>query len=319
MPMKCSHSARTDVGRHREHNEDDYGVGEGTHVAERGHLFVVCDGMGGHEAGEVASRIVVESILSAFYAETGEDRGEALSVALDYANTNIFNEGHQSSISMGTTGVAAVIHRDECIIANVGDSRAYLIRKGAIRQISRDHTLVNEQIAAGMITSADAEKMLYKHVITRALGHQPDVIVDTFRFAVLPNDIIMLTSDGLINHLSDDDILAVSMQLSLVDSVDRLVDMANERGGNDNITVLMVRVDAVDGTSPLPIPVDAMPIVTGQYNPLRIQSSQSTASMRLMLAPQISWQGAGLAVVLLIILLTIIVLGLWGIWPFAPM
>jgi len=317
--MKCSHSARTDVGRHREHNEDDYGVGEGTHVAERGHLFVVCDGMGGHEAGEVASRIVVESILSAFYAETGEDRGEALSVALDYANTNIFNEGHQSSISMGTTGVAAVIHRDECIIANVGDSRAYLIRKGAIRQISRDHTLVNEQIAAGMITSADAEKMLYKHVITRTLGHQPDVIVDTFRFAVLPNDIIMLTSDGLINHLSDDDILAVSMQLSLVDSVDRLVDMANERGGNDNITVLMVRVDAVDGTSPLPIPVDAMPIVTGQYNPLRIQSSQSTASMRLMLAPQISWQGAGLAVVLLIILLTIIVLGLWGIWPFAPM
>ena len=319
MPMKCSHSARTDVGRHREHNEDDYGVGEGTHVAERGHLFVVCDGMGGHEAGEVASRIAVESILSAFYAETGEDRGEALSVALDYANTNIFNEGHQSSISMGTTGVAAVIHRDECIIANVGDSRAYLIRKGAIRQISRDHTLVNEQIAAGMITSADAEKMLYKHVITRALGHQPDVIVDTFRFAVLPNDIIMLTSDGLINHLSDDDILAVSMQLSLVDSVDRLVDMANERGGNDNITVLMVRVDAVDGTSPLPIPVDAMPIVTGQYNPLRIQSSQSTASMRLMLAPQISRQGAGLAVVLLIILLTIIVLGLWGIWPFAPM
>jgi len=319
MPMKCSHSARTDVGRHREHNEDDYGVGEGTHVAERGHLFVVCDGMGGHEAGEVASRIAVESILSAFYAETGEDRGEALSVALDYANTNIFNEGHQSSISMGTTGVAAVIHRDECIIANVGDSRAYLIRKGAIRQISRDHTLVNEQIAAGMITSADAEKMLYKHVITRTLGHQPDVIVDTFRFAVLPNDIIMLTSDGLINHLSDDDILAVSMQLSLVDSVDRLVDMANERGGNDNITVLMVRVDAVDGTSPLPIPVDAMPIVTGQYNPLRIQSSQSTASMRLMLAPQISWQGAGLAVVLLIILLTIIVLGLWGIWPFAPM
>ena len=316
--MKCSHSARTDVGRHREHNEDDYGVGEGTHVTERGHLFVVCDGMGGHEAGEVASRIAVESILSTFYADANDDRGEALSVALDYANTNIFNEGSQSGISMGTTGVAAVIHRDECIIANVGDSRAYLIRKGAIRQISRDHTLINEQIAAGMITNADAEKMLYKHVITRALGHQPDVIVDTFRFAVLPNDIVLLTSDGLINHLNDDEILAVSTQHSLVDSVDRLVDMANERGGNDNTTVLMVRVDAVDGTSPLPIPVDAMPIVTGQYNPLRIQSSQSTASMRLMLAPQISWQGAGLAVALLLILLTIIVLGLWGIWPFAP-
>lgn len=317
--MKCSHSARTDVGRHREHNEDDYGVGEGAHVGERGHLFIVCDGMGGHEAGEVASRIAVESILSAYYADTSENRGDVLSVAFDYANTCIYTEGTQSGVSMGTTGVAAALHRDECIVANVGDSRAYLIRKGAIRQISRDHTLINEQIAAGMITSADAEKMLYKHVITRALGHQPDVVVDTFRFAVLPGDLIVLTSDGLINHLTDDDILAVSTQYSLVDSVDRLVDIANERGGNDNITVLIVRVDAVDGTSPLPIPVDAMPIVSGQYNPLRIQSSQSTASMRLMLAPQISWQGAGLAVALLLLLISIIVLGLWGIWPFAPM
>ena len=317
--MKCSHSARTDVGRHREHNEDDYGVGEGIHVNDRGHLFVVCDGMGGHEAGEVASRIAVESILSAYYNDPNEDRGAALSVAFDYANTSIFNEGTLSGISMGTTGVAAIMHRDECVVANVGDSRAYLIRKGAIRQISYDHTFINEQIAAGVITSDEADKMLYKHIITRALGHQPDVMVDTFRFAVLPNDLIVLTSDGLINHLSDNDILSVCTQNSLVDSVDRLVDMANERGGNDNITVLLVRVDSVDGTSPLPIPVDAMPVVTGQYNSLRLQSSQSTASMRLMIAPQISWQGAGLAVALLVLLVCIIVLGLWGVWPFAPL
>ncbi len=317
--MKCSHSARTDVGRHREHNEDDYGVGEGSHVNERGHLFVVCDGMGGHEAGEVASRIAVESILSAYYADPDEDRGAALSVAFDYANTSIFNEGTMSGVSMGTTGVAAIMHRDECVVANVGDSRAYLIRKGAIRQISYDHTFINEQIAAGVITSDEADKMLYKHVITRALGHQPDVVVDTFRFAVLPNDLIVLTSDGLINHLNDNDILSVCTQNSLVDSVDRLVDMANERGGNDNITVLLVHVDSVDGTSPLPIPVDAMPVVTGQYNSLRLQSSQSTASMRLMIAPQISWQGAGLAVGLLVLLVSIIVLGLMGVWPFAPL
>ena len=141
--MKCSHSVRTDVGRHREHNEDDYGVGEGVQVAQRGHLFVVCDGMGGHEAGEVASRIAVESILSGYYADESDDRATALSMAFDYANTSIYNEGNLSGVSMGTTGVAAVIHHDECIIANVGDSRAYLIRKGAIRQISRDHSLVN--------------------------------------------------------------------------------------------------------------------------------------------------------------------------------
>jgi PPM family protein phosphatase len=316
--MKCSHSVRTDVGRHREHNEDDYGVGEGTDVAQRGHLFVVCDGMGGHEAGEVASRIAVESILSGYYADESDDRAAALSIAFDYANTSIFNEGSLSGISMGTTGVAAVIHHDECIIANVGDSRAYLIRKGAIRQISRDHSLVNEQIAAGMITSADAERMLYKHVITRALGHQPDVVIDTFRFAVLPGDVVLLTSDGLINHLNDDDILTVCARHSLVDCVDRLVDMANERGGNDNITVLMTRIDAVDGTSPLPIPIDAMPVVAGEYNPMRPQPSHSTASMRLMLSPQISWQGAGLSLALLGGLVLVIALGLLGIWPFAP-
>jgi hypothetical protein len=144
------------------------------------------------------------------------------------------------------------------------------------------------------------------------------VIIDTFRFAVLPGDMILLTSDGLINHLNDDDILAVCVRPSLVDCVDRLVDIANESGGNDNITVMMTRIDAVEGTSPLPIPIDAMPVVAGEYNPMRPQPSHSTASMRLMLSPQISWQGAGLSLALLGGLVLIIVLGVLGIWPFAP-
>lgn len=316
--MKCSHSARTDVGRHRDHNEDDYGLGEGAHIEQHGHLFVVCDGMGGHEAGEVASRLAVANILSSYYDNEDEDRAMALSVAFDTANTVIFNEGNQSGVSMGTTGVAAMLHRDECVVANVGDSRAYLIRRGAIRQITRDHSLVNEQIAAGMITAADAENMLFKHVITRALGHQPDVRIDLFRFALLPTDIIVLASDGLINHVNDDEILAVLHEDTLVDGVDHLVDLANARGGSDNITVLVVRIDALEGTAPLPIPVDAMPVMMSEYNGQRVASTHNTSSMRLMISPQISWQGAGLSLALLVFLLMIIALGIAGVWPFAP-
>lgn len=314
--MKCTHSVRTDVGRHREHNEDDHGVGEGVQVALHGHLFVVCDGMGGHEAGEVASRIAVESILSGFYGDESDDRCAALSLSFDSANAKIFNEGNMSGVPMGTTGVAAVIHHDECIIANVGDSRAYLIRKGLLRQISRDHSLINEHIEAGIITNADAEKMPYKHVITRALGHQPDVIIDTFRFAVLPGDIVLLSSDGLLNHLNDDDILSICVNHSLGDCVERLVELANERGGNDNITVMMTQIETVDGTSPMPIPIDAMPVVASEFNQVRQLPSHSTGAMQLIPAPQISWQGAGLSLALLCVMIVVIVMGLIGIWPF---
>jgi protein phosphatase len=314
--MKCSHSARTDVGRHRDHNEDDYGVGEGAHIHQRGHLFVVCDGMGGHEAGEVASRIAVETILATYYDDDDDDRSDALSMALSQANARIHAEGSMSGISMGTTGVAAVMHRDECLVANVGDSRAYLIRRGAIRQITRDHSLINEQIAAGMISATEAERMFFRHVITRALGHQPDVVVDLFRFVVLPSDILVLTSDGLINHVEDEEILNILSHDSLVDGVDRLVDLANQRGGSDNITVLVVHVDTLDGTAPLPIPVDAMPVVMSEFSGQRALASHTTASMRLMLAPQISWQGAGLSLALLVLLAIIIATGLLGVWPF---
>ena len=149
-------------------------------------------------------------------------------------------------------------------------------------------------------------------------GHQPDVRIDLFRFALLPTDIIVLASDGLINHVNDDEILAIMHEDTLVDGVDRLVDLANARGGSDNITVLVVRIDALEGTAPLPIPVDAMPVMMSEYNGQRVASTHNTSSMRLMISPQISWQGAGLSLALLVFLLTIIALGVAGVWPFAP-
>jgi protein phosphatase len=314
--MKCSHSARTDVGRQREHNEDDYGVGEGHLAAELGSLFVVCDGMGGHEAGEIASHMAVENIITAFYALKDEQRSVALSLAFESANAAIFNEGTRTRTSMGTTGVAAVVNGDMCTIANVGDSRAYLIRGNDIRQISRDHSLVNEQIASGMLSASDAEKMFYRHVITRALGHQPEVVVDLFSFLVERDDRILLASDGLINHVEDAELLSIIGQNASADAVERLIDVANERGGSDNITALVVSIDAVDTAVTTPIPIGRLAITATEFTAEQSAGTYSTASMRLMLAPQLSWQGAGLSLGLLTFLGMIIAFGLLGWWPF---
>lgn len=314
--MKCSHSARTDVGRQREHNEDDYGVGEGIQAAELGSVFVVCDGMGGHEAGEIASHMAVENIITAFYALKDEERSVALSLAFESANAAIFNEGTRAHTSMGTTGVAAVVHADICTIANVGDSRAYLVRGNDIRQISRDHSLVNEQIAAGTLNAIDADKMFYRHVITRALGHQPDVVVDLFSFKVEPNDRVLLASDGLINHVEDAELLSIIAQNTNADAVERLIDVANDRGGSDNITALVITIDAVDSPITTSTPIQQLVIMATEFTAAQTTGTYSTASMRLMLAPHISWQGAGLSVGLLVFLSSIIIFGLMGWWPF---
>ncbi|HEU5088649.1 MAG TPA: protein phosphatase 2C domain-containing protein, partial [Roseiflexaceae bacterium] len=187
--MKLRHSARSDVGRTRDHNEDDFGIGEGAQIEELGNLFVLCDGMGGYAAGEVASRIGVETILSSFYNNSSDDRSAVLKHALERANERIHEEGRGT---MGTTGVCALLHHDALVVANVGDSRAYLIRNNTIRQISHDHSLVGEQVAAGLITAKDARSLNYRNVITRALGHQSSVDVDLVRMPLQKGDLVAL-------------------------------------------------------------------------------------------------------------------------------
>ena len=270
--MKLRHSARTDVGKTRDHNEDSYGVGEGEQVERLGQLLVVCDGMGGHAAGEVASRIGVETILSVYYSDPTEDRPAMLEDAFEQANAAIYAKGHGS---MGTTGVAALLHHDALHIANVGDSRAYLIRDGTIRQVSRDHSFVSDQVAAGLITPDQARASPHRNVITRALGYQPDVTVDLFRLPLQVGDIILLASDGLHGVVADAEIAAIVTQPP-DEAVDRLIDLANQRGGPDNITVVVARVDALDWdaqpvpdqevestpdrtTVELPLPHDSLP------------------------------------------------------------
>jgi protein phosphatase len=241
--MKLRHSARTDVGKTRDHNEDSYGVGSGEQVERLGELLIVCDGMGGHAAGEVASRLAVDTILGMYYDDGSEDRPAALEQAFAEANARIYATGRGN---MGTTGVAALLHHDALHIANVGDSRAYLIRNGEIRQISRDHSFVSDQVAAGLITADQARESPHRNVITRALGYQPEVSIDMFRLPLQVGDIVVLSSDGLHGLVSDAEIAEIASSYPPDEAVDRLIVLANQRGGSDNITVVIAHVDALD-------------------------------------------------------------------------
>jgi protein phosphatase len=241
--MKLRHSADTDVGKTRDHNEDSFGVGAPDQAERLGDLLVVCDGMGGHAAGEVASKIGVETILSIYYGEASEDRAQVLEQAFEQANEQIYARGNGS---MGTTGVAALLLHDALHIANVGDSRAYLIRDGEIRQISRDHSFVGDQVAAGLITPDQARSSPHRNVITRALGYQSGVTVDLFRWPLQIDDIIVLCSDGLHGLVTDAEIARIAGEAAPDDAVHQLIDLANSRGGTDNITVVVVQVEQLD-------------------------------------------------------------------------
>jgi protein phosphatase len=241
--MKLRHSADTDVGKTRDHNEDSFGVGAPEQAERLGDLLVICDGMGGHAAGEVASKIGVETILSIYYGEASEDRAHVLEQAFEQANEQIYARGNGS---MGTTGVAALLLHDALHIANVGDSRAYLIRDGEIRQISRDHSFVGDQVAAGLITPDQARSSPHRNVITRALGYQSGVTVDLFRWPLQIDDIIVLCSDGLHGLVTDAEIAQVAGEAAPDDAVHQLIDLANSRGGTDNITVAIAQVEQLD-------------------------------------------------------------------------
>jgi serine/threonine protein phosphatase PrpC len=254
--MKLRHSARTDVGRTRDHNEDDFGVGEGAGVEQYGELLIVCDGMGGHAAGEVASRLGVETILSTYYSDASPDRVDVLRRAFERANARIHAEGRGA---MGTTGVAALFYQGMLHVANVGDSRAYLIRNDEICQVSRDHSLVGEQVAAGVITADQARSSYYRNVITRALGYQSEVQVDLFHLPLQAGDMVVLCSDGLHGLVGDEEIYEIVRSMPLADAVDRLIDLANERGGTDNITAIVAQVDELD----------ALPATTDDAEPER--------------------------------------------------
>jgi serine/threonine protein phosphatase PrpC len=249
----------TDVGRKRRHNEDAYLLD-----AERG-LFVVADGMGGHAAGEVASRITVESIQE-YIAATDEQQesswpfgfnsrvsleGNRLTTAVEKANEKVMRavQNRPELKGMGTTVVAALFDAERATLVHVGDSRAYLFRDGELRRLTDDHSWVQEQVNAGILSEDEAKSHPLKNVVTRALGGAAHVSVDLIEVPVRPGDRFLLCSDGLTGMVPDEDLFAhFRSEGDLEKTVRQLVDMANDRGGVDNVTAILVEVetDAVD-------------------------------------------------------------------------
>jgi serine/threonine protein phosphatase PrpC len=241
---------RTDVGRKRLHNEDSVAhivPTDPVMMVKKGALFIVADGMGGHAAGEVASEIAVNTVCNMYYQDPGEEVPSALIRAVVSANAIIYQRSaeNQSQQGMGTTCVAAVLQGTTAYIANVGDSRAYLIRQGQIRQISQDHSWVAEQVQAGLMTPEQASTHAMRNMITRSLGFYPTIAVDIFTEQVMAGDMLLLCSDGLSGMVSDSEILQIVQQFGPQEGVYRLIERANDHGGVDNITVLIAHVSSV--------------------------------------------------------------------------
>jgi protein phosphatase len=244
----------SDVGMRRDHNEDSFLVD-----LDLG-LLVVADGMGGHAGGEHASRLAVETIQREVRAARESNGGmferptgiedsplpDVMRHAVEAASAAIFEAAQADAelAGMGTTVTAALMDGNHAFVAHVGDSRCYLLREGKIYQVSEDHSLVNEQIKAGAISPAEARTSRFKNIITRSVGFERTVAVDLMGIELQKGDRFVICCDGLSNLVEDGEILAMAEAASLAEAGERLVALANERGGDDNITVIVARVEA---------------------------------------------------------------------------
>ncbi|HZD94545.1 MAG TPA: Stp1/IreP family PP2C-type Ser/Thr phosphatase, partial [Candidatus Sulfotelmatobacter sp.] len=235
----------------RANNEDNFGFDS------RYGIFVVCDGMGGQAAGEVASKMGVDILLDYFRKEintTGSQPAngakslpgsQSLAKAIQLANRTIFKAGQEQNgrNGMGSTIVAALVRGNSLAIAHVGDSRIYMVRQGAIQQLTQDHSFVMEQVRRGYITLEQAEKSEMQNIILRALGSEEAVEADVEDLLALPGDRLLMTSDGLTRHVKDEEILSIVQESSdLEKACNSLVEIAKRRGGDDNITCLLVKI-----------------------------------------------------------------------------
>jgi PPM family protein phosphatase len=245
----------TDVGRVRSNNEDCY------RILAPLNLFVLSDGMGGEAHGEIASALAVETVVkhcleaennpaAPVFGETKagwSDKTKRLSSAVHLANKKIFQSAKENpdQRGMGATLTAAWIDGSKLSIAHVGDSRAYLLRTGALQQLTSDHSLVAEQVRQGVLTPAEAEESEMQSVLIRALGAQPDIEVDAEEQPLFARDVLLLCSDGLTRMVTEPEIAGtLQAETDAEKAAAKLVELANDRGGGDNITVLVIRVGA---------------------------------------------------------------------------
>jgi len=245
--MNIEFASLSDTGLVRDNNEDACGgiVPEDSgRLQSHGALFVVADGMGGHRGGEIASRMAVDTIQSVYYASPGADPVRDLVGAFDAANEQILNLAMTDStlFGMGTTCTALVLRDGMAHFAHVGDSRAYLYRGGSLHQVTQDHSLVGEMVRSGIISDEDARVHPKRNVITRSLGVQQSIVTDTPETPMVleGDDVFVLCSDGLTSYATSDDISNAVAKLDPTAACRELVDVANQRGGRDNITVMVV-------------------------------------------------------------------------------
>jgi PPM family protein phosphatase len=258
---------QTDVGCVRTNNEDALVISDlasasptlpereaAFQVGTRGVLLAVSDGMGGAEAGEVASALVVESLRQHLGIENTGDLRQSMLKAVEAANRNVWEAAHEvGRKGMGATLVAVVVFRDFAHIASVGDSRAYLIRRHRIRQVTKDQSYVEHLVSHGQMTREEAEVSPYKNVILQAMGQRPNLMVALGHIELRRNDVFLLCSDGLSGKLKDEEMYdIVTGARTFRDAAQRLIDVAKERGGEDNITVVLAHI-AGEGVSEPPV------------------------------------------------------------------
>jgi protein phosphatase len=249
----------THVGRERTENQDYYGYYEpldDKEFAQKGRLIVVCDGMGGAAGGEVASQLAVKTILETYKKDAGADRAEAIRKAIESANKAIWQEAQSRPelYGMGSTSVALIVKDGKGIFAHTGDSRCYRIRKGKLEQITKDHSLVQQMVDEGIIEEAEAETHPRKNVILRSLGVKPEIEVEVQTHPLEVGDLYTLSSDGLTGMVNKEDVKNIVLEYKddLKKCVQTLVDVSNEHGGTDNISVQVVKVEALKGGKLLP-------------------------------------------------------------------
>mgnify|MGYP000873641818 FL=1 len=245
--MNYQFCAKTDPGRARDNNEDAVAYDELTLTA------VLADGMGGYNAGEIASGMAtafIKSELSRWITEAGtnvkaKEVRRAMEICVDNANRSIFNSANSNShyAGMGTTLIVGVFREDKLVLGHIGDSRCYRLRDGSFEQITKDHSLLQEQMDAGLITAEQAATSSIKNLVTRALGVDESVLLEVNEHTIQGSDLYLMCSDGLSDMVNDDAIAKiVASEATLDQKAKQLIDAANENGGRDNISVLMVEL-----------------------------------------------------------------------------
>ena len=253
-------AAKTDLGRVRENNEDKfefYMPADPATLATRGLVFLVCDGMGGHAAGQIASELACKTFIDVYMHHPASEPETAMLSAVVAANRFVLDNSRAfpDRKGMGTTLSGLILIQNRAYTVQLGDSRIYRLRGGDIEALTVDHTWVNEAIREGVLKPEEAENHPYKHVLTRAVGAEPEVHPEINSIDLAPGDLFLLCSDGLTNHVHDESLGEILSSHGLAEAAWTLIGHALQGGGSDNTTVLLVRVDDILDLAPGPAAV----------------------------------------------------------------